>query len=467
MLVLNQISQINNLIQQIKKEANHDIHLSIKQLINNNLNIINSLIPDNNDIEKVIGRLEKIKPIIEEFILNGVTDEISKTKNLRKIVYLLDNKELINPTILNRNEGFYIIDLIEKYWKDSFLYPLSLILLRSYQTADFSKPIYKKIIRVVDNKLANYHGARPFFNFLKENDIKFSNIENSINNIIKTLKTLSESFTEWSQISRIPEYVLSTNFFTTIKILYCGTQKNIKKILGDDNGEKYFNADNQSAKKLLTAKLITSFNKEESYQSILTSIAFKNIGDPAISSNWKIIDGSFPNYIDLLGNAQRIIHSWINKRIIDYFFETAEMDSGRKAFWKQYAEKFNTIQIALHSLSHLRVNTQNNDEFASWIHHRQIRVLKETTDIALIMHFNEWVIVEIGSHGNACYLYHESNKKIISLNNKSIYNLAILKDTSMPILHVGDLNKEGRMIHYNGWQYHFRNILNNKIGLRP
>lgn len=223
----------------------------------------------------------------------------------------------------------------------------------------------------------------------------------------------------------------------------------------------------KSAEKAVVAQAIDSFNNREEFRQFLMSIAFEKIGDPAFPASWNITEDGFRNLANLLESCRMKVLSWINSQIIDYFFERVDMDAGRKAFWSKYASKIHHIQIAAHYTDTFDLISSGDAELATWIKSRLIKVIDETTDIALIMYFNEWAIIEIGTHGNACYLYHKTNPILEGLSRRRIYRFSYLKNPNLPFLNETNFYREGRLRHANGWQYTFRNVLSRRIGLKP
>jgi hypothetical protein len=216
--------------------------------------------------------------------------------------------------------------------------------------------------------------------------------------------------------------------------------------------------------KSLLALLVERHERNTALEARLTSQAFKRIGDPMIISRWRCGDGAYSRYNVILEAARLKVSTWINKQVLEYFFQKAEMDGGRKQFWSNYASKMHQMRIVMHWPNFMGPKTFGNSDLDQWIQNRLIRVRAETSDIALIMEYGDWVIVEIGTHGNACYIYRKDNPVLKNLKD-TIGHMSDLKRPYMMKLSSMNYFGEGRFFHYDGWEYKLRHILINKMGL--
>jgi hypothetical protein len=157
---------------------------------------------------------------------------------------------------------------------------------------------------------------------------------------------------------------------------------------------------------------------------------------------------------------------WLNQNVMEYFFAKVSMDSQRKAFWSRYAPKMSKIRIAMHTGNSSSYRYFDDEDVNNWIRNRHIRVERFTADIALIMEYGEWVIVEIGAIGNACYIYRRLNPLIGNLGT-SIKNFNDLKQPHLSRLNAFSHEGEGKIIHNEGWQDTMRTILHRKMQLVP
>jgi hypothetical protein len=262
----------------------------------------------------------------------------------------------------------------------------------------------------------------------------------------------------------MPLYIQGTAFFGFGFTKYLTKIANPEIYLEDIAIEHIMKLGDSDLLKAVLAIFVKRCASEQRNAQRIVRIAFKWVGDPQNAAVWAFAGPVYRSYGQDLKAAREVLAVWINHKVLDYFFEKVQMDGGRRNFWSKYAPYMSVIRVAMHTGFSFGFASNGNSEIESWLKNRLVKIQNETTDIGLIMEYKEWAIVEIGTHGNACYIYKRDNLKIQNLRT-TISDLRILKQTSLPVLHEYNLNGEGRIIHNNGWEYNLRNILRNKMGL--
>ena len=120
-----------------------------------------------------------------------------------------------------------------------------------------------------------------------------------------------------------------------------------------------------------------------------------------------------------------------------------------------------------------QVNYAENREILKWLSNRHIKNINNNENgLALIMEINNYIIIEVSEHGNACYIYSKNyyyyHKILELIKNKRIYGISVLKDTSVIIINAYYYQPNiiaGKLIHSSDWEYKFKQILEKYIGV--
>jgi hypothetical protein len=459
--ILLEIGMFSNSLHSYQEEIPGQ---AVRRRMESNLQHVAGLLPSA-ESRPGMDVLEKLKMPVDSFLKTGIPGVLAEQKNLRRLCYFFDSPALVNPPLLNRDTSKKLLDLMFRAWRNAFISPLFSIILRNFKKEQRKSLCYRAIKELIVRKLPAYQGRKQFLNFAKQNLLDFLEDSGPVRIAMKIEGKGTDYFSACNALG-IPEYILRTHYFGFVLIEYIEATNSADGLIEDESIKKIGNLAEADAQKVAIAAIILKFQNQEELVPRLTSLAFLKVGDPMIPSLWILNSMDFFVYQELVNNARGKAISWINRQIIDYFFEKAEMDAGRKEFWRKYASKFSMIRVAMFYGYGKIPKLSQNPDLDSWLKSRIIRVVSDTKgDIALIMEYEQWVIVEIGTHGNACYLYNKNNPKVSDLSN-SIKNLARLKTPMLGILHEFDPPMQGRMVHHDGWQLKFRYILSNGIGLK-
>lgn len=436
---------------------------SVKANIYSSIRKVESLLPEDQAGGNYLNHIDILKPLVRKWYETGELGELISGRNLRILAYLLDSEELAKPSLLEAGKVPIVLEYMHSHWRDSFLTPLIVFILRHYFDENIAGQAVYKAARVVEAGLTQYSGSRSIPMIARAfQDAIFVRHDPGV-----AANSIKESNAEWFQFceaKRFPLYVQGTSFFGFAFTKYLLMIANPEIYLEDIALDHLIKLGDPDLLKAVLAILVKRCASGQRNIQRIIKIAFKFVGDPQYSALWGFSESVYKAYRELLQAARVIIASWINQRVLEYFFAKVQMDGGRRAFWYKYAPYMSAIRIAMHPGFSFGLAINDNSEVESWLKARLVKIKNDTTDIGLIMEYKEWAIVEIGTHGNACYIYNRDNPIIQNLRS-SVNDLSLLKRTSLPVLHEYNPYGEGRVIHNNGWEYNLRNILRNKMGL--
>lgn len=423
---------------------------------------LDRLLPETMETEILQGILEQIKPLVHTYLKTGTMGELESPRYLRVLCYYLDSKDLSEPTLLESDKFIPILQILDNRWKDSFLTPLILLILKSYGLPDVQERIDKYLSPLVRKHLPAYSGKRPVPLAAQRNQELIFHTD-PVAFATRLIYTKKEWFSA-CESAEIPARMLGTSFFGIALIEFISRSNSTACYLDDSFLSRIKEISSPDLLKSLLAYLIEQHGKDSAMEPALTAQAFKYIGDPMVISRWRCGEHPYIRFNSMLGTAREKVLEWINKQVLGYFFEKAEMDGGRKEFWNKYTPKMQQIRIAMYRSSFSGFQTSNNPDLDKWLEHRLIRIRSSTQGIGLVMEYGDWVIVEFGSQGNACYFYRKDNPFLRDLD-KGINSLSYLKQTYLNVLNYPPYDGEGRFIHSEGWEYKLKKILRFKVGL--
>jgi hypothetical protein len=436
---------------------------SIKANFDSILRKVNRLLPDDLELSSFRDSIEILKPLVMAWNYSGNLGELAEGRHLRKIAYLMDNTVLSQPSILEAGRASELLDCMDKNWRDSFITPLIMIILRYIFDEKATGLASKQALEIVRRRLPQYSGSRSIPLLVR---LFFEAIIDKCDPGI-IAKRVNDLHLEWfaaCESSHVPVHVQGTCFFGIAFIKYLQIAEKPDFYLQEAIFERISKLGDADLPKAAFAVLVKRCASSESNMQVLIRYAFKSVGDPQNGAVWHFSGIAYRVFEPILYAAREIVSTWINRQVLEYFFAHVRMDGGRKAFWSKYAPYMSMIRVAMHTNFSFGFGVGNNAEVEGWIKNRLVKVQTQTTDVGLIMEYGEWAIVEIGTLGNACYIYKRNNPLIQNLHS-SIWNLPSLKRTDLPILQYYSHESEGRIIHHSDWQHNLKNILRNKMGL--
>lgn len=209
---------------------------------------------------------------------------------------------------------------------------------------------------------------------------------------------------------------------------------------------------------LLVSRYTRCVSKPE--HPALRDAAVAIIGNPWLKRTawdaWVKRAGNHPD-----DEAREMINGWLKRRLITDFFavlsEDGQVDQRRLKYWLRFETVIEDIWLVLGPEA-----MWNNSEPYKELRKRSVGRLQrlenagQSNNNAFIMRIGDWLIVEFGVTGNACYIY-PLNPVPFDLQGKSIslYNLKN-KDLGKPHNHVA-----------NGWESNFDHAICQKVGYYP
>jgi hypothetical protein len=423
------------------------------------------LLRDEPSIKNVVGAFETLKPLVAKWLNGSMLGELSSPRNLRRLAYFFDSIDLTDPCLLVSRRARTIVDVMDTNWRNSYFSPLIMTYLRHFKDTGTESDAVVSIKTVLQHRLPLYGGSRK----LPKTILLFRDTVLDNPDPAKAAKILVDTRQPWYDFCDqmgLSHAVQTTAFWGFVFLEYLRIIPEPLSFVDTKTQEKIGHIGDSDIIRISAAILAIRCDPLEPQKERLTSFLFSKVGDPANRILWKPANPVYGLYQTQLEQARILLAMWVNGQVLDYFFSRVSMDGGRRDFWQKYAPRMNSIRIAIHLGFGLSHSLSDNQDLDKWIRSRLVKVRRTTGEIALIMEFGEWFIIEIGASGNACYIYHKSNAMISKLGS-SIASLNDLKQTHLKTLNDFDFNGEGRIIHYDGWQYTLRGILKKKMGLLP
>ncbi len=434
---------------------------SARARLDANLRSLDSLLSQELGAPDLKSSVQQLKGPVEAWVRSGKLGELSAPRTLRKLCYLLEDPELINPTLVASGKALELLTFMDASWRDAYLSPLIMLFINVFDDPGIGTPFIEALAELLRRRLSSYTGQRTI-----------PKLARSYLGLIFTKKDpaglalrIAAQGDDWFGICEAEgatAQVQASVFFGRGLIEFAGITKTTSVLLQEAVFEKITKLGDQDIPKAILAVLINRVNSSTENISVVVKYAFQVFGDPMVTSYWKCAEGSYRKYGDQIEQARRIVAEWVNRKVLDFFFAKASMDDGRKAFWSKYAPRMERIRIVMHTGYAFDFQFGSNSDLKSWIQNRLILVEAETTDIGLIMEYGDWAIVEIGTHGNACYFYERKNPIITGLRGR-VASIPSLKNSNLPFLNESGYRGEGRFRHVDGWKQSLNFIMKNKV----
>lgn len=439
------------------------------------------------ELDLRIGELQKIQDKIGEMafqfdnekLIPGVFRKFKKLLNsdnvnldrreLSTLTYTLTYSERNLQTIFsNENELKKALELLESNWRDSFLSGLIDCLLNNWETKH--RISLEHLSHFITEKLNNYTGSRSSLNSFKNNK-RYFNIKNGDLILGDTLSKLNIPIHEATKILGVPESWISYSYFSRVILSYYEkTKSNIKEEI--DNLSKVLHIHNSSiTSKRVVCKMIIQANQPAlaTLQDRVKKIAFRQIGDPSVISNWADFENINEYEKREILEARNILDEWIAKQFIDIFFRVCINDERRKKFWLKVASK-NRVSFKVYGPIRTKNILKRDERIVEYLDGRFTIISSNKDTSAFILYIGDYMLIEFSDAGYAFYAYKISGTSKPNLNNR-LDSVDELRNGSMPMLvyrsgySINDTNIEGRLTHNDGdlkweqvFEYWFKNI---------
>ncbi len=400
---------------------------------------------------------------VQVWLQTGNPGELSSPRMLRKLCYLLDDSDLVSPTLISSGNARGLLALLESNWRDTYLSPLIMVFLDKFEEPALDRYFIKALADLLQNRLSAYKGERIVPKMARS----FSWLIFAKWDPAGLARQMAEQGVDWFDACEeegVTTQVQATAFFGCCLIEFARISVTPTSFLREETFDRINRIGSQDIPKALLAVLIGRLKTVSEHIPALVKYSFQVFGDPTTTVNWRCAEGAYRIYDKEVEEARKNVAGWVNRQVLEYFFAKAAINDGRKAFWSRYVPRMDMIRIAMTGYTFER-KFDAKLELSTWIRNRLVKVEADTTDIGLIMEYGDWAIVEIGTHGNACYFYERKNPIIAELGAK-IAALVLLKNTSLPFLSEDDYRGEGRFRHGDGWQHSLNFIMKNKLRLQ-
>lgn len=360
---------------------------------------------------------------------------------------------------------FYALTLLEEEWKDMFLRGIASYLLTSW---NYIREDYRsRCIDLFTSKAQSYSGTLERYLTLQANVDFFK--DNGPMRLAALISRKGIQLKEAPMILGYKQVVFSSSYFSDVIIKYIKNTELEDINFLEDEIFAYHQEDR--TKKLVYAYLVSAAEQrgDTLYQRKISASARRILGDISLVVTWAPFEGATEEEVSSLHRASELVNLWMNRLVIEIFFEVCVQDKAREKFWTDYAKDITDFKIAGSSL--VKRQLQQDPRIDP---HTLNRCFVETNSklsrtSALILVFKGKAIVEFSDVGSV-YAYNVTNSRVSSLlrGRKGIEKTEELKDTSMPILvesqhYYSGISEQGKLPHRGEWEPRLRRWLKEKV----
>lgn len=360
---------------------------------------------------------------------------------------------------------FYALSLLENEWRDMFFNGISSYLLSSWN--HIRKDYLSKCINLFTSKLQSYSGRIQRYQKLKENSDFFQ--ENGPLRLGALIARKNVPLKEAPLLLGYKQSAFAHPYFSDVIIKFIKDTNFSDVDFLEDEIFAYHKEDR--TKKLVFANLVLAAEAhgDTFRQRKISSTARRILGDITLSATWAPFQGATDEEISNLRRASELVNLWVNRLVIEAFFEVCVQEKSRERFWIDYAKEVTGFKIAGSSLVRrmLQQDPRIDSQTLNKCFIETSSNLSRTS--ALILVFRGKAVVEFSDIGSI-YAYNVTNSVISSLlrNRRRIDKIDELKDTSLPILvesqgYYSWLQEEGRLTHRGEWETRLRTWLREKV----
>ncbi len=360
---------------------------------------------------------------------------------------------------------FYALALLENEWRDLFFNGIASYLLSSWH--HIRKDYLSSCIGLFTAKLQSYSGRIHRYLKLKENSDFFK--ESGPLRLGALMSHKNIPLKEAPLILGYKQSAFAHSYFSDVIIKFIKDTNLSDVDFLEDEIFAYHKEDR--TKKMVFANLVLSAEQlgDTFRQRKISSVARRVLGDITLSVTWAPFQGATDEEISNLRRASELVNLWVNRLVIEAFFEVCVQDKAREKFWIEYAKDVTGFKIAGSSLVKrlLQQDPRIDSQTLNKCFVETNSNISKTS--ALVLVFRGKVIVEFSDVGSV-YVYDVNNSVIspIIQSRKRIDKIDELKDTSLPILVESQgyypwLNEEGRLTHRGEWESRLRTWLREKV----
>lgn len=375
-------------------------------------------------------------------------------KELKGLSHCLDYADSNNSLSIIASPPHLKIALttLENNWKDYFLFGLINCYLKNWESKYHQS--LKTLYEFISSKIKLYDGGRPVFKSFKEN-VRFFHIENGDLILGSELAINNKHIKNATKYLSLPENWFTYPYFSKVIIAYYEKNKNKIQNHIDDLSDALKEHNRENSNKRLISKLIIQTNANEfvELQDKVKNLAFKLLGDPGNSDNWKAFEIATDNEREDLRKARIILNEWITRQFINVFFEKCINDKRRKKFWLRYSSKI--LSFVVYGSKNVKSLLKSDERIEELVESRFKVVYSNKAVSAFIVYLADYALIEFSDEGYAFYAYKANGSFMPDLKQR-LNSVDDLRNSAMPMLatrkyqNIIEQNSEGRLSHKDG-----------------
>ena len=360
---------------------------------------------------------------------------------------------------------FYALELLKNEWNDMFFNGIASYLLSSWN--HIREDYLSSCISLFTSQLQSYSGSIQRYQKLKEHIDFFK--EGGPLRLGSFVVRKKIALKEAPMVIGYKQSAFAHAYFSDVIIKFIKDTDLTDVDYLEDEIFAYHKEDR--TKKLVFANLILAAETigDTFRQRKISSVARRILGDITLSATWAPFQGATEEEISKLRRASELANLWVNRMVIEAFFEVCVQDKARERFWIDYAKEVTGFKIAGSSLVRrlLQQDPRIDIQTLTKCFIETNSNLSRTS--ALILVFRGKAVIEFSDVGSV-YAYNVTNSVVSTVlkSRKRIEKTDELKDTSLPILvesqgYYSWLQEEGRLTHRGEWESRLRTWMREKV----
>ncbi|WP_170154421.1 EH signature domain-containing protein [Mangrovibacterium diazotrophicum] len=420
----------------------------------------NGKIPTSKKMEEIYWKFQGFKHLpISECARRFTRREV------RLLIWAFDYAPAATDNIiLFSNDLDTVIPLVKSHWKDSFLITLWKLLARNWTQLITYPRNFKLLTELIAKSAYEYNGNRTDIEKIVLSTGYFENTQ-SVQHFIRDLFRKSIPIDKAHELVGQKEEILTYSYFSVLMRSYItrinGQTNSINKTVLESIYRFLLIHKNNDTTLITCASIINSTYSHQ-YQDLIKAETITLIGDPNSKHKWQS-SGLSKFELDATERARKKINSWLNKVLIDVFFEKLVQDKRRKIYWTKYIEKIDDIIFCGNRYNYYYL--KNIQRISKQVESRYKCTSRNQSTCAIIIFLREYVFVEFTDVG-ALYIYLKNTFETIFKQFNEIDDLKKWKPNHYACRnHPADpnyilTNKEGRITHQGNWENRIESWMN-------
>lgn len=393
----------------------------------------------------------------------------ASAKQARKLSFLLTYREKNHPTIAESLHLKFALTLLQAHWRDRLLPGLLLATLQNW-----SLPQAQDLRQFLLNRLNALQSNRPRLLRLQSNQEYFASSKGTLKLALKLIEE-QHPLSQVSAVLGLPDGFVDLNYFGDVCFAYTQAamrektwQQYLPAIL--DFLQSHRTA--TTAKKVLPLLILTIDKKGNNEdQDLIKKVAFNLIGDPDNDAYWHSWEGATARQAQDLSTAQGILNQWIIKQFIEIFFDSMDMNSDRKLFWRNYLKHIRRFKI--YGQFETRRTFARDERIEPYLESRFGWLRDDDSQSALVMEIGDYYLTEFSFTNSAFYAYlkggasspnlDKDKLSIHSLKPENLRRTFVIRNH--PSGYGYEYRVEGKLSHNGDWESRLQKWLREKVGV--